>query len=336
MKGNRIHIPQIRQATLEPFEIPDTPEPHSIIVQASCSLISAGTELAIYTGTHIGFTMEHPPFPLIPHHPGYALVGKIIAVGSQVTRFTVGQRVMAEAGHGTFAALDTRIGTLVALPDAISDEQATLIRLADVAITAPRLAPAELGQAAVVFGLGLVGQLTAQLYRLDGARPVIGIDQIPARLALARQHGILAVNSTEAKTVVAEMTNGRGAEIVVEATGNPNVVPLALDLAAEGGRVVLLGSTRGKVELDVYSLVHRKGIALIGAHERTQVLDAIPHGRMTKTRNLEIIARLFAEGDLKSDGLITHRVAPTDAPAMYEALATQPSEYLGVLIDWQR
>ncbi|MCX7840957.1 MAG: zinc-binding alcohol dehydrogenase, partial [Anaerolineae bacterium] len=281
-------------------------------------------------------TLPKPPFPLIPHRPGYAFVGKIVAVGSAVEYLNVGQRVMMEAPHGTFAALDTRTGTIVALPDAVSDEQGALIRMADVAITAPRLAPAQVGEAVVVFGLGLVGHLAAQLYRLNGARPVIGIDRIPARIELARKRGIVTVDASDTQSAIAEMTNGRGAEIVIEATGNPAVIPLALDLAAEGGRVVLLGSPRGKVELDVYSLVHRKGVSLIGAHERTQVLDAIPHGRMTKARNLEIIARLFADGDLCSDGLITHRLAPADVPATYESLATNPQEYMGVLIDWSR
>lgn len=336
IRAQRVVFPQVRQVAFEIFEIPLPPEPHTVVAQAMCSLISAGTELAIYTGTHIGYTLPQPPFTLIPHHPGYAFVGKIVAIGSEVKHLVVGQRVMMEVPHGTFAALDTRTGTIIALPDAVTDEQGALIRMADVAITAPRLAPAQIGEAVVVFGLGLVGHLTAQFYRLNGARPVIGIDRISARLELARKYGIVTVEASDVEPAIMELTNGRGAEIVIEATGNPAVIPLALNLAAEGGRVVLLGSPRGKIELDVYSLVHRKGVALIGAHERTQVLDAIPHGRMTKARNLEIIARLFAEGDLRSDGLITHRIAPADVPAIYEALATNPQEYMGVLIDWSR
>ncbi len=336
MQAKGLLFPRIRQVAWEEFEVPDTPGPYTIVAKASCSLISAGTELAIYSGAHIGFSMPNPPFPLLPNRPGYAFVGRIVAAGSEVVKLHVGQRVMMEAPHGSYAALDIREGTVVPLPDSVGDEAATLIRMADVAITAPRLAPVQIGEAVAVYGMGLVGNLAAQLYRLNGARPVFGIDQLPSRLDLAARCGLVAVDSRrgDAGEAILEATDGRGPEVVVEATGSPAVVPLALEMAADGGRVVLLGSTRGRVDLDVYSAIHRKGLALLGGHERTQSIDAIPHGRLTKARNLAVLADLIAKGDLRVDGLIGHRIAPSEAPAMYEQLVQRPQDYLGVLIDW--
>lgn len=336
MQAKRLLFPNIREVVWETYEIPNAPEPHTFIVKAKRSLISAGTELAIYTGSHIGFSLPNPPFPLIPNRPGYAMMGEVIAVGADVKDVCAGQRVMAEVSHSTFNVINTRCDAYVVLPDGVRDDDAPLIRMAKIGLTAIRLAPAQLGEAVVVYGLGMVGELAAQLYRLNGVRPVIGIDQIPSRLALAASHQIAALNPHEAdvKSKVNELTRGRGAEIVVEATGNPAVVPLALDVAAEGGRVLLLGSARGNVEIDAYSLIHRKGITIIGAHERTQSLDSISHGRLTRQRNYEVLADLFASGDLKSEGLITHRITPTAAPQMYEALAKSPQDYMGVLIEW--
>jgi 2-desacetyl-2-hydroxyethyl bacteriochlorophyllide A dehydrogenase len=302
------------------------------------SLVSVGTELALYTGTHIGFTLPNPPFPMMPQRPGYAFVGRVIGVGEQVEGIQPGQRVMMEAPHGSAAVLDSRHERMVVLPDGLDDAEGTLIRMADIALTALRVAPLQLGDAAVVYGLGLVGLLAAQLYRLNGAYPVIGADMLPNRLAAARDNGILAFNSRESDVhaEVMRLTAGRGADVVVEATGNPAVVPLALDLVAKGGRVVLLGSTRGRVEIDVYSQLHRKGVQLIGAHESVINLDLASARRWTKGRDLRLLAELFAQGLLSSKGLFSHTITPDDLPAIYDQLAEGPGNYLGVLVDWRQ
>lgn len=342
MIAKRLLFPQIRQVTWESFDVPTPPDPHSVVVETRCSLISVGTELAIYTGRHIGFSLPNPPFPMMPNRPGYALVGRVTAVGKDVGQhvgaipgFQVGQRVMMQVPHGTMGVVDVRHGAVVPLPDAISDTEGALIRMAEVALTAVRVAPVQLGDAVVVYGLGLVGQFVAQLFRLNGAHPVIAIDRLPARIDVARAHGITALNADQVDipAAVANLTGGRGPDVVVEATGSPAVLALSLNLVGEGGRVVLLGSTRGRIEIDPYSHIHRKGIRLIGAHERVQTLDIVPH-RWNQTRNLHLLADLFATGKLSSHGLITHTIAPNDALPIYDKLADQPQDYLGVVIDW--
>ena len=99
----------------------------------------------------------------------------------------------------------------------------------------------------VVLGLGLVGQFAAQLSRLSGARPVIGVDLLPNRVRIAGASSVHALNPdrSDVRQTVDDITGGHMAEVVIEATGNPHVVPQALDLAGDGGRVVLLGSPRG-------------------------------------------------------------------------------------------
>jgi 2-desacetyl-2-hydroxyethyl bacteriochlorophyllide A dehydrogenase len=302
-------------------------------------LISVGTELALYTGTHIGFTLPEPPFPMMPQRPGYAMVGRVTAVGDEVEDVRPGQRVLMEAPHGTAAAVDVRQTTTLPLPDELGDAEATLIRMAGIALTAARVAPLQLGDTVAVYGMGLVGQLAAQLLRLNGGHPVIGIDRLPERLAIAKESGILILNADEVDVPaeVARLTDRRrGPDVVVEATGSPTVVPLALNLVAKGGRVVLLGSTRGRAEIDVYSHIHRKGVRVIGAHESAQNLDLAPGVRWSKRRNLNLLADLFARGKLRSQGLISQTIRPADLPTMYDALAEKPQDYLGVLVDWQR
>ena len=106
MAARRLLFPQVGEVTWEAFDLPNRPEPHTVIAEAICSLISVGTELALYTGTHIGFTRPDPPFPMMPQRPGYALVGRVIAVGDAVEGIHAGQRVLMEAPHGTAPALE--------------------------------------------------------------------------------------------------------------------------------------------------------------------------------------------------------------------------------------
>jgi 2-desacetyl-2-hydroxyethyl bacteriochlorophyllide A dehydrogenase len=337
MAARRLLFPRVGEATWETFDVPAAPEPHALVAEAIFSLISVGTELALYTGTHIGFTLPEPPFPMMPQRPGYAWVGRVNAVGEKVEGIQAGQRVLIEAPHGSAAIVDIRQTSVLPLPDEVTDAAGTLIRMAGIALTAARVAPLQLGDPVVVFGMGLVGQLAAQLYRLNGGHPVFGIDRLTYRLSIAEASGVVVLKADEVdvKAEVTGLTGGVGPAVVVEATGNPAVLPLALDLVARGGQVVLLGSTRGPVEMDVYSQVHRKGVQLVGAHESVQSLGLVPGARWTKARNLGLLADLFAQGKLRSQGLISHTIQPADLPGIYASLAEKPGDYLGVLVDWQ-
>lgn len=121
---------------------------------------------------------------------------------------------------------------------------------------------------------------------------------------------------------------------MVEATGSPSVVPLALDLAGSGGRVVLLGSTRGKVEIDPYSHIHRKGLRVIGAHELTQQFDTARTERWSKANTMQLLCDLLVEQRLRTDGLISHTITPDELLPIYDQLHQNPQDFMGVLVDW--
>lgn len=335
MQAKRVRFPAIFEAEWDTFDISD-PAPHTVIARTRQSLISAGTELAIYSGSHIGYSLPNPPFPLIPHYPGYALVGDVVARGESVSDFDIGQRVFMQVGHGTVGIADVREQTVFALPDALSDADAVLMRLAYIALSAVRVAPLQLGETVVVYGLGLVGQFAAQLFALNGAHPVIGVDRLADRLALAESHGVLCVNgdTTDAHEFILQQTDGRGADVVIEATGSPTVIPLAFEAAAVGGRVVLLGSTRGKVEIDAYSHIHRKGIRVMGAHELTQQFDVARTERWSKVNTMQLLSDLLVEQRLRTEGLVSHTITPDELLSIYDQLHQNPQAFMGVLVDW--
>ena len=253
-----------------------------------------------------------------------------------MTEWAPGDRVVVYAAHGDWAVCDARTSRIWRLPPGVTMEQGALAVLGGISAVGVRQGNVALGETVVVLGLGLIGQFAAQLARLSGARPVIGVDLLPNRVGIAGVGGICVLNPAESDVgqTVNDLTGGRMAEVVIEATGNPAVIAQALELAGDGGRVVLLGSPRGTVEIDPYSAVHHKGVSLIGAHARVSGHAYTVRDPWTRERNLALVLDLFADGSLRSEGLVSHRVQPNDIGEAYERLVERPSDFLGVLIKW--
>jgi 2-desacetyl-2-hydroxyethyl bacteriochlorophyllide A dehydrogenase len=335
MQARHLWVTAPNEVSVQEFELADSPGPGQALLEVESSLISAGTELAIVTGTHIGFTTG-AAWPRYPMALGYTAVGRVVRLGPGTTRAVVGDRVLAAAPHASHALVDA--AQLLPVPSGCSNAEALLGHLASIPLNGVRLAQPQLGEGMVVFGQGLIGALAARLGRLAGCRPVLGVDPIAERRELARQAGIVPVDPREADpaSVHAGLAAGRAPEIVVEATGAPAVIPDALRVAGEQGRVVLLGSPRGRVEIDPYTDIHRKGVIVIGAHARTAPTVATASNAFTTERNREVALNLIAEGSLRVADLVSHHVAPEAAAATYRALASREPGYLGVVIDWAR
>ena len=109
----------------------------------------------------------------------------------------------------------------------------------------------------------------------------------------------------------------------------------ALALAARFGRVVLLGSPRGRVEIDPYHHIHSPGVTIIGAHAATTPKVEGVASRWTEQANFELVIDLLATGKLVVEPLVSDRLPASEAIPTYEAIVTRPEEHLGVLFDWQ-
>jgi threonine dehydrogenase-like Zn-dependent dehydrogenase len=214
--------------------------------------------------------------------------------------------------------------------------------MAGVSMTAPLASSTKIGDTVAVCGLGLVGNYAAQLFALSGCN-VIGIDMSPARLEGMKKCGVETV--IDAKTDVAAqllaLTQGRGVHAFIDATGLPQVVASSIEAIAPGGECILLGTPRGEVEGDLVPLLRSihladRNIQFKGAHEwrfpryRSQTKDS----QTSIEQNIEKLLRLFAEGKLVTDPLLTHVLRPEEAPTAYQALRNRDESYLGVVIDW--
>src|SRR5205085_6845301 len=117
----------------------------------------------------------------------------------------------------------------------------------------------------------------------------------------------LAITADEARPEVEHLTKGRMADVVFEITGNPLAMPGAPRLARQLGRVVLLGSPRGPVTLDLHDEVHSLSLDLIGAHNSGHPTVATPHNPWTILRHVELFLDWQAAGMIDVRPLTPHR-----------------------------
>jgi 2-desacetyl-2-hydroxyethyl bacteriochlorophyllide A dehydrogenase len=320
----------------EMFDLTDSPPPGKMLVEARTTMISAGTEIANYRGITTYRSAANPDWRTDPYYPGYSLAGVVRAVGEGVTGFQIGDRVCGMGPHASAAIVEAK--QFVPIPEGVTFDHAAMTTLVCIVTNAVRLAKLELGESVAVVGAGMIGQLAAQLSRLSGARPVASIDPIPARRNLARTcgaHAQIDPDATAAPQQVAQLTDERGFQAVFEATGSPAALNPALKLVSSGGRLILLGSTRGLVEqFDAYGDVHLKGVTIIGAHMRTHPAHETPYNPWTWQNNRKLALRLIADGSLHLEPLISHRVTGDEGPDMFRRLAENRESFFGVLLKW--
>ncbi len=331
MKAKRLVFPGKMRVEIEEFELADDPGSGKVVVENLYGLVSPGTELAMFTETHVGFSVSDFPYARFPFHPGYAAVGRVIKIGRDIQGLQEGTVILTRGHHASHAVISAeRIG--LRIPADITVKHIPFVVLAQIALTAVRLSNMRLGHTVAVFGQGLIGNLAAQLMRCAGARKVIGIDPVQERLAISKQCGVdVQVNPTEQalRAHVDALTDGDGCQIVVEATGNPQVAPQALQIAAQMGKVVLLGSPRGSAEIQLYFDLHRTGVSLIGAHA-SRLADVVQYGDPEPS---ELMLEFIGDGRLRIAPLLTHVLPASEAERAYNGLLAEKDTYLGVLLD---
>jgi hypothetical protein len=164
----------------------------------------------------------------------------------------------------------------------ISSWDAAFVIIAAMGLGGVRKLELELGESAMVMGLGLLGIFAVQFCRLSGAYPVIAADPNPERRALALRLGADYAFDPMASDFVEQVkavTKGKGVQATVEVTGVAAAMKQALECASWMGRISLLGCTRvSDCAIDYYQQVHRPGIKLIGAHNFVRPkMESYPH-----------------------------------------------------------
>lgn len=305
-----------------------------MLVKTQYSLISTGTELACLSGGEEWFHM--------PATPGYCCVSTVVESGEGAP-YPPGTALFHYGAHCAYQLVGKKPNDVVVpIPEGVDLKYAPMLRMATIAFTAIRVSDIELGDVALVSGLGLVGNMAAQLATLSGAW-VIGVDPAQHRRELACAVGIdCAVSPEQAQECVKMRTGGLGVNTLIEATGIPSAAQSCLKLIGYHGEIILLGTPRGNFQTDLtealrYCHIDGQGsITFKGAHEWRYPVMRDRFVKHSIERNTLICLELMRQGRLHARELVSHVVTPEQAPQVYLAVNQDRNAYLGIIIDWTK
>ncbi len=365
---------QIVRKGLKDVVVEEVPDPlavsHHVLIRSFYSLISSGTETASLHQEGVINEIAHNPSHLQkiwgamkvsgPERTlaevrakfselaaiGYSGAGIVIDRHPTVTDLEIGQRV-AYGGEGTGHAETVLAGrNLVArVPDAVPFEHACFTTLGAISMNAIRQASIGLGDVVAVIGMGIIGQLVAQLASAHGAR-VIGLDLRQNRLSLAQSLGVdhVLLDRPSTTTDVQSLTGGKGVDCVIVAAAAKSSAPClrAIDICRDRGRIVVVGAVEMNLPRDE---MYRKEIQLVmsraygpGSYDATYEQGGkdypYPYVRWTENRNMEEFLRLVEAQRVRVQPLITHQFALEDATKAYETILNPASDSLAVLVQY--
>jgi predicted dehydrogenase/threonine dehydrogenase-like Zn-dependent dehydrogenase len=359
----------------------DVPAPQlrgpGVLVQTAVSLISAGTERATSEFAKASLVDKARSRPDLvkqvldkvrrdglaatvegiferldrPAAPGYAAAGTVMAVATDVTELNVGDRVAcAGASYATHAEVNYIPRNLVvpiprrASGESVGFDEAAFTTLGAIALHGVRLGTPQLGDCAVVIGLGVIGLLAVQILRAHGCR-VVGVDLDPARCDLSRTLGAdRGIGPGEAAEAVAAWTRRLGADLVVVAAAADRSDPavLAAELAREKGRIVAIGATG--LDLPRRTLYQKELSVVVSRSYGPGRYDPefeergrhypLAHVRWTERENMRAFLELVADDRVNVRPLISHRFDIEDGERAYATLESGPT--LGILLDYAR
>lgn len=309
-----------------------------IRIEALFSGISHGSEMMVYRGEVPAGLALDSTLPTLqgsftfPVKYGYANVGRVIDVGSGVNKLAEGDLVFAFNPHETCYTVPATV--VIRLPQELDPHIGIFAANVETALNALLDAAPRLGERVVVIGQGVVGLLITQLVRRAGASLIITSDLYEKRRQLSRSAGADLVVDPAAESLaerVSAMTGGAGADVVIEASGQPRALDDAIAAAAQEGRVVVVswyGTKRA--ELALGSDFHRKRLTLKSS--QVSNLDPSLTPRWTILRRRELAVRYL--GELRLDELLSH-VLPFDRAAeAYRLIDERPAEVIQVVLDY--
>jgi predicted dehydrogenase/threonine dehydrogenase-like Zn-dependent dehydrogenase len=279
---------------------------------------------------------------------GYSAAGTVVAIGAEVEGIAVGDRVAcAGAGVANHAEMiDVPVNLAVPIPEQLSFDLAATVTLGAIAMQGVRRAQPTLGETVLVVGLGILGQITAQLFSANGCR-VIGTDIDPRRIAVALENGMdIGVNPDDGDVAgrVVKLTDGIGADVVVitAASASSDILAEAFHACRKKARVVIVGDVglnmaRADIyakELDVLISCSYGPGRYDPVYEEEGADYPLPYVRWTENRNMGEYLRLLAAGRVRLDNMIQEPFSIDQAEEAYGKLSGEGVKPLLVLLKY--
>ena len=311
------------------------PQKGEVLVKLCVSSISSGTERANLTGDENVSYNSPAQKAVFPRRGGYSSAGIVEKVGEGVTKFKVGDRVALWWGtHNEYVTISENRACHI---DDISFEEAALFHIATFPMAAIRKCRLEIGESAIVMGMGMLGIIAVKLLKVAGAVPVIAVDPDPQKREKAISCGADFAFDPYDKDFaekVRKITDG-GANVGIEVTGIGAGLDGILDCMARFGRVALLGCTRNSdFTIDYYRKVHGPGITLVGAHTMARPDRESHGGWWSQVDDMTALKKLTQLGRIKLSEIIDEVHSPDEANEVYTRLAFNKTFPL-VQFDWR-
>jgi 2-desacetyl-2-hydroxyethyl bacteriochlorophyllide A dehydrogenase len=330
--GRAVWFAAARRAEVRTHPVPK-PGRGEVLVQGLCSLISPGTEMLVYRGQvrpdqRLGVPTAEGSFAF-PIKYGYQVVGRVVESGPNAGA-QPGQLVFVRHPHQSLFTVPEGGGVVTLVPPEVDETSAMFANLVDVAVNCLFDVPVRFGDVVAVQGLGMVG-LFCSLLAARTSSAIVGVDPVPERRARAARQGLpLTASPEEAPALIRELSDGRGADICIEASGTAAGLQAAIDVTGQEGTIVVV-AFYGTKHLDLVP-----GDAFHVRRQRIVSTNVVHIGsglqpRWDRARRFDVSMRLTPS--LKVDALITHRFSLDDAPAAYQLVDAGEPGTFGVVLD---
>jgi len=316
-----------QQVEIESFD-PGLPGQGQVGIRTHLSLMSTGTENIVFNrlfdpGTHWDNWVKYP------FYPGYCSVGTVEAVGEGVDKLKVGQRVTFRAGHRSYAVENA--DNCQVIPEGLPFDQAVWFALAKITFHGALAAGYSLGDSVLVIGAGPIGQMSIRWALAAGVANILVVDTAKNRMPLAKAGGATALITSpidQAREAVLAAGEGKLPRVVIDSTGNAAVFTAALGLAANHGKVIIMGDTGSPMQQSLTPDVIMRGLTITGAHD----------GHNTPEWNGPTITKLFlrlaASGRFPLGGLTSHVFKPEQCADAYAVANRDRAATMGLIFDW--
>jgi predicted dehydrogenase/threonine dehydrogenase-like Zn-dependent dehydrogenase len=283
-----------------------------------------------------------------PSALGYSCSGEIIGIGENVTEFKVGDYVSCggnSAVHADVVSVPTKLA--VKIPKEVDLKHAAFTTLGAIALQGIRQSELKVGENCLIIGMGLIGQLTAELLNASGVKAIC-VDVSQEQIDLAKKNGFTSSfhrNQAGIEEIILSFSNGHGVDSVIITAGSSSLDPIefAGEMARKKGKIVIVGAVptgfdRGnfyKKELEIkMSMSYGPGRG--DANYEVKGNDyPIAYARWTENRNMQAFVSLISEKKINISKLISHIFPLENAEDAYDLILSKNEAYNGILLSYE-
>ncbi len=290
-------------------------------------------------GSDLEMARGNRPDVVPPRIPGHEVAGEVAEVGGQVARFQVGDRVVVEPILSCGECRNCRIGRynvckelrfvgvhvdgafaeflamperqVYRIPEHFSYEEAAVLEPTTVGVHVVKRAQIAPGDSVVILGAGPIALQIAQVARRRGAGYILMTDVLDYRLDLARKlvaDYVINSGREDPLPLVNQVTDGEGADVVIEVVGASKTILQAVDLVRVGGRILIAGLSVERFVTEPPTFWMRQLFKEV----------TVETSRSYGAGDWVAAIRLASRGDINCKALVTHKFPLEDAARAYE------------------